>query len=348
MKVQKFAGILIIIFGIVFVLIQTQSILMPFIISILLWFLIKEVRNFMDRSSWIKSKIPRWVKTVIASLILVVTLSFLTKLLIYNIQHLTDSLPTYNSNNIAEISKTIQDWIGIDIEKQLSGFSDKINFQSILTQIINSITEIFSSAFMIILYLLFILMEESTFSSKLKAIYPNKEKLNSTKEMLFNIDKSISNYISIKTLLSLTTAILSYVILLIIGIDAALFWAFLIFILNFIPSIGSLIATLFPAIMALLQYGNTTFTPFYLVLIFIGLVQLVIGNFLEPKLMGKSLNISSLVVIISLTVWGSIWGVIGMILSVPITVIMILIFSHFESTKNIAILLSKDGEINTK
>ena len=97
--------------------------------------------------------------------------------------------------------------------------------------------------------------------------------------------------------------------------------------------------------MALIQYGGTDFTPFILVLIFVGLIQVIVGNFLEPKLMGNSLNISSLVVILSLAVWGAIWGIIGMILSVPITVMMILIFSKIKGTRDVAILLSEKGEI---
>lgn len=345
MKVQKIAGITIIIIAIIYLLIVAQNILLPIVLAVFIWFLIKEIRSFFDRSKWIKLKVARWVKTILSSFILFVVIGFMSKLLIDNIEELYKTLPTYN-DNITSISKTIQSWIGIDVSKMLDGYSNKINFQSILSQIMNSISEIFSNIFFIVIYLVFILMEESSFSAKMKAIYTDKEKHNRFNEILINVDKSILNYISIKTLLSIITATISYVILLIIGIDSALFWAFLIFILNFIPSIGSLIATLFPAVMALLQYGDTTFAPFYWVLLGVGLTQVVVGNFLEPKMMGKSLNISSLVVIVSLTVWGSIWGVVGMILSVPITVIIIIAFSHFESTKNIAILLSKDGKIN--
>ena len=137
---------------------------------------------------------------------------------------------------------------------------------------------------------------------------------------------------------------LSYIALLIIGIDSPVFWAFLIFLLNFIPTIGSLIATMFPAVFCLLHYGE--FGPGILVLIFVGAIQILVGNILEPKLMGSSMNISSLVTIIALSFWGAIWGVTGMILSVPITVIMIIIFSQFPSTRPIAVALSEKGEID--
>jgi predicted PurR-regulated permease PerM len=110
--------------------------------------------------------------------------------------------------------------------------------------------------------------------------------------------------------------------------------------------VGSLIATIFPAIFALLQFGE--FTPAILVLTIVGSIQVVVGNFIEPRVMGNSLNISPLVVFLTLAIWGVMWGITGMLLSVPITVIMILIMSEFPSTQPLAILLSQKGELNNK
>lgn len=129
-----------------------------------------------------------------------------------------------------------------------------------------------------------------------------------------------------------------------IGVDFAIFWAFLIFLLNYIPTIGSLIATAFPAVLTLVQFE--TFTPFIIVLVAITGIQMVVGNFIEPKMMGNSLKISSLVVLLSLAFWGAIWGVTGMFLCVPITVILMIIFAQFPTSRPIAILLSDDGDIN--
>ena len=107
-----------------------------------------------------------------------------------------------------------------------------------------------------------------------------------------------------KTLLSLLTGIISYVVLISVGLDLAGFWAFVIFLLAYIPTIGSLLGVVFPALMALLQFGGGS--EFLTIAVGLGAAQLVIGNVLEPRMMGKSLNLSSLVVIISLAVWGSI------------------------------------------
>jgi predicted PurR-regulated permease PerM len=175
-------------------------------------------------------------------------------------------------------------------------------------------------------------------------MYPDKKRYEHVKELVDKIDHSIGNYVALKTLTSLLTGFLSYFALLFIGIDAPLFWAFLIFVLNFIPTIGSLIATAFPAIFAILQFGEIT--PGILVLSIVGAIQLVVGNFIEPRLMGNSLNISPLVVFLTLAIWGVIWGISGMLLSVPITVILIIIMSEFPGTRPFAILLSQKGSLN--
>jgi predicted PurR-regulated permease PerM len=141
------------------------------------------------------------------------------------------------------------------------------------------------------------------------------------------------------------TGFLSYIVLLVLGVHSPILWAILIFLLNYIPSIGSLIATTFPAIFAMLQFGDLSSGIW--VLVSVGTIQLVVGNFIEPKIMGNSLNISPLVVLVALIVWGAIWGIVGMLLSVPITVMMIIIMAQFENTKSLAILLSATGELKT-
>jgi predicted PurR-regulated permease PerM len=175
-------------------------------------------------------------------------------------------------------------------------------------------------------------------------MYPDKNRLEHVNTLIDKIDTSIGSYIALKTVVSLLTGVLSFFALLFIGVDAPVFWAFLIFLLNFIPTIGSLIATTFPTIFALLQFGELT--PAVLVLCIVGAIQLIVGNLIEPKLMGNTLNISPLVVFLALAVGGVIWGITGMLLSVPITVVLIIIMSEFPETRSIAILLSQKGKLN--
>ena len=196
---------------------------------------------------------------------------------------------------------------------------------------------------MIIFYTMFLFIEETLFQRKISMIFNENGKKDGFQSTLKKIDKSLSSYISLKSLIALMTSTLSYFILLGVGIDSPVFWAFLIFMFNFIPSVGPILGTIMPALFSLLQFGQ--FTPFLIILISLGIVAVLIGSFVEPRLMGNTLNISPLVAILSLAIWGAIWGIIGMLLSVPITVTMIIIFSQFKGTRNIAILLSEKGKV---
>jgi len=118
-------------------------------------------------------------------------------------------------------------------------------------------------------------------------------------------------------------------------------WGLLIFLLNFIPTVGSIIATIFPAMIALAQSDG--YSLFLLVLIGIGVLQIAIGNILEPRLMGSSFNLSPIVILLNLGLWGYIWGIPGMFLCVPFLIILTIILSHFPQTRSIAIILSSDG-----
>jgi len=132
---------------------------------------------------------------------------------------------------------------------------------------------------------------------------------------------------------------MSYLVMWLFDLDFALFWAMLIFLLNFIPNIGSFIAVCFPLILSLVQYES--YYPFFFLLIVLSSIQILMGNIIEPRFMGNRLNLSPLVIIMALGFWGTLWGIIGMLLCVPIMVIVNIILSKFPSTRPIAILLSE-------
>lgn len=344
MNLQKTASVLVVLLSTIFLLIYGQSILVPFILGVLIWFIGREIKNALDKIPFIKRYLPNWTKHILSLVFIITVLSFITNIISSNINFLAQSLDKYQPNLDAIIAQ-LDDLLKMDVKERIRGYSGNLQFGVILRSLFASITDIISNAFMIILYAVFVLLEEDNFRPKLQAIFVEKEQSKRVDDLLEKIGGSVSNYLRLKTLVSLITGILSYVALWVIGVDAPEFWAFLIFILNFIPTIGSLVGTVFPAIFCLFQFGE--FLPSILVLSIVGTIQILVGNFLEPKLMGSSMNISPLVTILALSIWGALWGITGMILSVPITVIMIIILSQFERTKPIAIMLSEKGNIRT-
>lgn len=333
----------VILISIVIILIYAKSILVPLILGALLWFIFKEVKALLDNIGFIRRRLPSWIKSLMAALLIFAVLGMGGQMLSSNITNLAQSFDNYESN-MELIINQVNKLFNIDIinfaKEQMKG----LDFGNILGSIFSSLSDIFSNTFMIVLFSLFILSEENNFSNKIKLLFSDEERYEQATNILQKINQSISSYLGLKSLVSLVTGVLSYFALLVIGIDSPLFWAFLIFLLNFIPTIGSLIGTVFPAIFCLLQFGE--FTPSIFVLVLVGAIQLLVGNLLEPRLLGNSMNISPLVTIISLSLWGLIWGITGMILSVPMTVIIIIICSQFEASKPIAILLSEKGNID--
>lgn len=339
---NRIASIIITVIAVVITLIYGQQLLIPFVFALLLWFLVREIRNQLERIPFIKKAFPSWVKSVLTSVVILAILAGVSKILTTNINALAKSYPLYEKN-INDIVLLINDTFSINLMEMIQSNARDFDFGAILGSILNSLTDILGNAFMILIYMLFIFLEEANFDTKLRAIFKDEKQYNQVAEILQKVGNSVTQYIGLKTLVSLITGVVSYIALLLIGIDSPAFWAFLIFMLNFIPTVGSLVATVFPALFCVLQFGDLFHGTITLVIV--GAIQVIVGNLIEPKLMGNSLNLSSLVAIAALAFWGSIWGVTGMILSIPITVIIVIICSQFESTKAIAILLSEKGKI---
>ena len=267
---------------------------------------------------------------------------FAARLLISNIENLALSYQNYEAN-IEVLANRVNELFNIDVKEEVMNLPNKLGFQSYLTSLLESLSDILGNMVLVIFYAIFLFVEESLFGEKLKLMSSSQEHFNKYQQIIKKVDKSMSSYISLKSLISLLTTTLSYFILLGVGIDSPLFWAFLIFIFNFIPSVGPILGTVLPALFSLLQFGD--FVPFLVILFGVGTVAVLVGSLVEPKLMGNTLNISPLVAILSLAIWGSIWGIIGMLLSVPITVALIIILSQFPQTRSVAILLSERGRV---
>lgn len=246
-------------------------------------------------------------------------------------------------HNFSALIYRINDTFGIELDVFLKNTDVRSLLSNLIQPIVTVLTSMLGNIFLVLIYMLFLFLEESNFNSKLKLVFKNEDSHHSISEILRELEYSISDYLGVKTFVSFITGALSAIALFFIGVDAPVFWGLIIFLLNYIPTVGSLVATLFPVAFCLLQFPELT--PAILTLVIVGSIQVVVGNVLEPKLVGNSMNLSALVTILALSLWGIIWGITGMILSVPITVIMVIIFSKFEQTKNIAIMLSDKGKL---
>ncbi len=249
------------------------------------------------------------------------------------------SLPDYQerlSNHIAAFVKWLRGK-GINIPKQEVPKSFHPGWvMDLAGGIFSALSSVLANAFLILLTIVFILLEAADFPEKLRVVLKNPERSLSTIE---KFSQDAKRYLVIKTLTSAATGLVILLWLLILGVEYPVLWATLSFLLNYVPNIGPIIAALPVALLALLQLGVG-----YALLTVLGfvVVHIVLGNLIEPKVMGKGLSISPLVVFLSLVFWGWVLGPLGMILSVPMTSLVKIALESYKDTRGVAIMLGSD------
>ena len=324
-----------------YVLVAGQAFLVPLAVSIMVWYVINALsRTFAKVIPGVDE--PNMLTTFVSLVSIVVFIGFVADMIQSNIVQVRGAAPAYKANFDILVTKAVEKYPSLELIN-FSKLTNGIEIGPAILKLVGAFQSMLGSIFLVPIYVLFLMLEQGTFRRKIKAIFPDQQARESIISILTHAQDDIQTYLWIKTVTSTLTGVISYFVLLAVGVDFAAFWAFTIFLLNFIPTVGSIIATLFPALLALIQFD--TFAQFFIVLIGVGFIQLMVGNFLEPKLMGNTLNVSPFVVMMSLTLWGSIWGIAGMFLSVPITVIMLIVFAHSPKTRYLAILLSGDGDL---
>jgi len=345
-RVSTYSQIMIILGLVIFALIYFRNLIQPFVLALVVWYLIRSIRDGISKISIKNRSLPKWFCAILAIVITFTFLGLIIQIVSYNLGLIVDKSDDYEKN----INLIIQNTSGFISKYDVGGFFQnqltKIDIQAFGTKLLSAVSGMLGNIALILIYVIFMLVEENFLSKKLEAITFDRSKRKESLTHIFSrISNSINIYFYVKVIVSLITGLLSYLVLLLIGVDFAVLWAFLIFIFNFIPYIGSLVATVFPALFALFQFAE--FGPFLWVLISVMMIQVLVGNYVEPQVMGRTLNISPLIVILSLSFWGTIWGVVGMILSVPIISVITIIMAHFPQTQSIAIIFSEKGNIES-
>ena len=340
MKSLKSCLMFIVICLCVYILIIARPLLIPFVIALFVWYFIHVLTVMFKKLSVCGKKLPDVLCILLALVTIFSLITVAFNILVSNINQVIAAAPAYQ-DKLVRLINTGVDVLELEEVPSVSEIIKRINLAKIITSMATALTSIAGNIGIIFLYVMFILLEQKSFDKKITALCKDPEKETFIRKIVKRLDKDIRQYITIKTLLSFCTAFLSYLIMAFMKVDFAVFWAFIIFIFNFIPTVGSILATIFPSILALIQFE--AFTPFAIVTGGIMSVQFAIGNIIEPKLMGNTLNLSPLVIILSLTIWGTIWGITGMFIGVPLMAVLMIVMSHFKSTQPMAILLSQQG-----
>ena len=327
---------------IVVLLVYGSGVLIPLAVALLLWFFINALAKGYQRlwSPWFGPL--RGLSLILALLTMLAASLFAISVVVTNVAAIGASSADF-AKSLNLLLDKVSDFTGLKHEQLIRGIAQQLGLGELLASIVSAMTNFASQFGVVFIYVIFLLVEQQFFDIKLNAIVRDKARREQVRSLLDRVGRDIQSYLWIMTFVSILTAGLSYAVMIAVGLEHAAFWAFLIFILNFIPTIGSIIGTILPALYGLLQFGD--FKPFLILLAAIGVIQFLIGNVLQPRLSAKTLNLSQFVVILSLFVWGAMWGIVGMFLAVPITAILMIVFANFPSTRVVAAFLSESGDV---
>lgn len=232
-----------------------------------------------------------------------------------------------------------------DWTAQLRDSLPPISLQDLLGMLLSSLGSLAGTIFMVAIYAMFLMAERAGFARKIAAALPG-ERAALVQDTVRRINRSIGDYLAIKTLINIILAAMCLVILLLFGIDFALFWAIVIGLLNYIPYVGSYLGVIFPVMLALAQTGSIGVTLLLTALLIAA--QTWVGNVLEPRVVGRKVNMSPFVVLVTLTFWTMLWGIPGAILSVPLTSMIAIVLAAFPQTRPLAVLLADDVSVFEK
>lgn len=325
---------------ILFLLVQARFILISLVIAIILFALTADAINAFTRlriGSW---RITNWVASIAAVSLIAIVLLTLSGIVISQVNTVVTTTLTYTDQAIAAIAR-LAAWVSPEAEATVEASIRSIEVSGYLSALAGQASNLLSATVLVILFVGFLFAERLWFNAKLKNLLHDEVQAARVGRIIHSIVRRVNHYLLVKTGVSAATAAIVYVLMLFFELEFAGPMAIVTFVLNYIPSVGSIIATIMLGLVALIQVNDPATA--LLVFVIAGMVQFVLGSVIDPMLMGKTLRVSSFGIIVSLSFWGAVWGIPGMFLAVPIMVAAMIVCSHIPAARPVAVLLSREG-----
>jgi predicted PurR-regulated permease PerM len=322
----------------------TASLILPFTIALLLAFVLNPMVKYL-----IKFHIPRIFSIFLAIAFIMAGLYFFGVILFSSARTILALYPGYEER-LTEIYVAVADFFELSYNDQLSFMENlwaqlgiRSRIRNITLSLSNSFLGFLSDAFMMVLFVVFLLLEGAFFREKLELAFEDKFS-GQIKRISNDVMRQVTRYLSIKFFISLGTGIIVSVCLGFVGLEFAILWGVIQFILNFIPNIGSIACGVGAGVYALLQFWPDPGPVILVGLIMLG-VNMVIGNFLEPKIIGDNLGLSPVTILLALIMWGWLWGFAGLILAVPMTMIIKIVCENIPVLEPLAVILGSRRDV---
>jgi AI-2 transport protein TqsA len=314
-----------------------QGILTPLAVAVFLAIMVDGFARFLTH----RARLPAWAAMPGAVGILVLGVIAVLAIVADNSVGFATQL-VRDAPRLNTVIASIAGLFGVKVPPTVAGLIDQLNPSRYLGTLMGALQSFGAATLYSLIYLGFLIASRSGFKKKAVALFPHAHERHEAQAVFVRIRNGVEGYLWIQTVTGAAMALLSGIAMAALGLQNAVFWAFLIFIASYIPILGGLVGSTLPPVFALLQ-----FEAYWRAILLFGLLQViffVVGSVVQPRMQRDSLNIDPVVVLLSLAFWGAVWGVAGMFLSTPLTVMAIIILAQFPGSRWIAILLSGDGD----
>ncbi len=334
-------ALMIIAFAVVlFLLVQARFLLISLAVAIILFSLTSDVIRWIARQRIWRVRVPNWLASIAALLLISTSLLLVSSILLAQLNTVLTTTLSYAERAPSAVASLFS-WLGEDVERAVLTSLNSVELSGYVRTIASQAGNVMQGTVLVILFVGFLFAERIWFDVKMSNFFNNEAQAERARKIVISIIHRVNYYLLVKTVVSLITGAMVYVVASFFGIELALALGILTFILNYIPNIGSIVSTGMVALVGFVETGEPTSTA--LLFVITGIIQFMNGNVIDPWLMGRALRLSSFGIIMSLAFWGAVWGIPGMFLSVPIMVMMLVICSHVPGLRGVAILLSREG-----
>ncbi len=325
---------------VLFLLVQARFLLTSLVTAIILFSLMSDAIDMIARLRVGPMHVPKWLASLVALALVSGLLLMLSAVILSQVNTVVTVTLSYTDRSLAAIAGLFG-WMGEGVEAAVLDAMRSVDISAYLRAGAGRAGSLLSATILVIIFVTFLFVERIWFRAKLIALYGSLERAERAGRIIGTIMRRVNRYLLVKGAVSALTGAVIYVLARVFGLDLALPLAILTFVLNFIPSVGSIVATVMLGLVAWIQLGDSGAVIALFVLA--GAVQFLLGNILDPMLMGRALQLSSFGIIISLAFWGAVWGIPGMFLSVPMMVAALIVSSETPGLRTLAVLLSRDG-----
>jgi predicted PurR-regulated permease PerM len=320
-----------------------RDFLIPLVITGLLYILFSALVDQIRGIRVFGQALPGWMAPILSAAIVIGAVLLFWIVLSASTENVQASLQKYEER-LSNLGVQAEAFLGPKAIETIENTIATIDLGALVASVAGQFSGTFMMLVLVALYLFFLASEQAAWTEKLPRLAATAVGADRSAKALHRISSGVKQYMWVNAVTSAMSGLVAFAIFTWVGLDFAGILALIVFVVGFIPNIGAFIGITLPSLVALLQFD--TLTPFFIVLIGYGLSDQIISNVLQPAMQGRSLNLSTFMIMVSLTFWATIWGGIGAFLAVPMMVVTMAVCAEFSAIRWIAVLLSKDGMID--